>query len=140
MSDTQVVVGAGSPVGAPTARVDGRAKVTGAARYGAEHAPDGVVHAVLVQSTVPAGWITAVDTTRALRMPGVLAVLTHENAPRLTSIGRFPSRAAAQGLTPLQDDLIRFTGQPIGVVVAETLEQATDAARRVQVAYKAAPF
>jgi xanthine dehydrogenase YagR molybdenum-binding subunit len=140
MSDTQIVIGAGSPVGAPTARVDGRAKVTGAARYGAEHSPDGVVHAVLVQSTVPAGWITGIDTTRALRMPGVLAVLTHENADRLTPIGRFPSGCGAQGLTPLQDDRIRFTGQPVGVVVAETLEQATDAARRVQVAYKTAPF
>jgi xanthine dehydrogenase YagR molybdenum-binding subunit len=138
--DTQIVLGAGSPVGAPTARVDGWAKVTGAARYGAEYSPDGVVHAVLIQSTVPAGWITGVDTTRALRMPGILAVLTHENAPRLASIGRFPAGAAAQGLTPLQDGRIRFTGQPIGVVVAETLEQATDAARRVQFAYKTEPF
>src|SRR5215469_5316458 len=116
MLDTQIVVGGGSPIGAPTTRVDGRAKVTGAARYGAEHSPDGVVHAVLVQSTIPAGWITGFDTTRALRMPGVLAVLTHENAPRLTPIGRFPTGSGGQGLTPLQDDRIRFTGQPIGVV------------------------
>jgi xanthine dehydrogenase YagR molybdenum-binding subunit len=137
---SQISVGAGSPIGTATARVDGRAKVTGAARYGAEHTPDGLVHAVLVQSTVPAGWVTAVDTARAMRMPGVLAVFTHENAPRLATAKVFPEGGVSQSLVPLQDDRVRFTGQPVGLVVAETFEQATDAANHVQVSYKTAPF
>ncbi len=143
MPDTDVrpiSVGAMSPIGAATPRIDGRAKVTGAARYGAEHNPDGLAHAVLVQSTIPAGWITAIDTARASHMPGVLAVFTHENAPRLAAAKLFPQGGVAQGLTPLQDDRIRFTGQPVGVVVAETFEQATDAANQVKVSYKTAPF
>src|SRR3981081_3154100 len=103
MRATAISVGATSPIGAPTPRVDGPAKVTGAARYAAEFAPEGLVHAVLVQSTVPAGWITAIDTERALRMPGVLAVFTHENAPGLAAARMFPLGAATQGFSPLQD-------------------------------------
>lgn len=140
MPDTQISVGATSPIGTATTRVDGPAKVSGAARYAAEFAPDRLVHAVLVQSTVPAGLITAMDTERALRMPGVLAVFTHENAPRLAPASTFPHGSPSQGLTPLQDDRVRFNGQPIGVVVAETFEQATDAASQVKVSYRTAEF
>jgi xanthine dehydrogenase YagR molybdenum-binding subunit len=135
-----ISVGATSPIGAATTRVDGRAKVTGAARYTAEFAPDGLVHAVLVQSTIPAGWITAIDTQRALRMPGVLAVLTHENASGIATAKMFPLGAAAQGLAPLQDDRVRYPGQAVAVVVAETFEQATDAAGQVEVRYRTAAF
>src|SRR2546421_5687276 len=140
MPATAISVGQASPIGTPTSRVDGTAKATGTARYAADFAPHRLVHAVLVQSTVPAGWITAMDTERALRMPGVLAVFTHENAPRLAPARTFPGGGASQGLTPLQDDWVRFNGQPIGLVVAETFEQATDAAGHVDVTYRAAPF
>lgn len=143
MRDTpigQITVGPASPIGAPSTRVDGPAKVGGGARYAAEFAPDGLVHAVVVQSTVPAGWITAMDTERVLRMPGVLAVFTHENAPRLAPASTFPHGGASQGLTPLQDGRIRFNGQPVGLVVAETFEQATDAAGQVGVSYRTASF
>jgi xanthine dehydrogenase YagR molybdenum-binding subunit len=137
---SQISIGATSPIGAGIPRVDGRAKVTGMARYAAEHNPPGVAHAVLVQSTVPAGWITGIDTSRASQMRGVLAVFTHQTAPRLAPAKVFPFGTAAQGITPLQDDRIRFTGQPVGLVVAETFEQATDAASQVKVSYKTAPF
>jgi xanthine dehydrogenase YagR molybdenum-binding subunit len=136
----QISVGVASPIGTGTTRVDGPAKVTGAARYAAEFAPDGLVHAVVVQSTVPAGRIAAVDTQYALRMPGVLAVFTHENAPRLAPARTFPHGSPSQGLTPLQDDWVRFDGQLVGLVVAETFEQATDAASQVKVLYRTAPF
>jgi xanthine dehydrogenase YagR molybdenum-binding subunit len=137
---SQISVGATSPIGAAIPRVDGYAKVTGTARYAAEHNPPGLAHAVLVQSTVPAGWITAIDTSRASQMRGVLAVFTHQNAPRLAAAKVFPAGTAAQELTPLQDDRIRFTGQPVGLIVAETFEQATDAASQVKASYKTAPF
>ena len=74
MPASQISVGATSPIGAATPRVDGTAKVTGEARYAAEFTPAGLVHAVLVQSTVPAGWITAdevygANTARLLGIP-----------------------------------------------------------------------
>jgi xanthine dehydrogenase YagR molybdenum-binding subunit len=140
MPASQISVGATSPIGAATPRVDGTAKVTGEARYAAEFTPAGLVHAVLVQSTVPAGWITGIDTAQALQMRGVLAVLTHQNAPRLAAATMFPTGGVSQSLVPLQDGRVRFTGQPVGLVVAETLEQATDAANQLKIGYQAAPF
>jgi carbon-monoxide dehydrogenase large subunit len=128
-----------SAIGAPTPRVDGMAKVTGGARYAAEVAPDGLTHAVLVQSTVPAGRITRMNADLAERMPGVVAVLTHENAPRLARATRFPRGGALQGLTPLQDGRVRFDGQPVAVVVAETAALAADAAEVVAVVYDPLP-
>ena len=88
----------------------------------------------------PAGRIAAIDTDALLRMPGVIAVLSHDNAPRLSPVKRFPLDTAgwlftfgtaALTLLPLQDDRIRFAGQPVALVVAETFEQATDAANAV---------
>ncbi|MFI6502373.1 xanthine dehydrogenase family protein molybdopterin-binding subunit [Nonomuraea typhae] len=129
-----------SPIGAATGRRDGRDKVTGAARYAAEFQPEGLLHAVLVTSTVPAGVISAVDTAQAEAMPGVRLVLTHRNAARLYPAPLYPFGAAFQSLLPLQDDKVRFSGQAIGVVVADTPEQAADAATRVRVGYHTAPF
>ncbi|MFI9235702.1 xanthine dehydrogenase family protein molybdopterin-binding subunit [Streptomyces sp. NPDC053079] len=123
-------------VGAGVDRVDGPVKVSGRAIY-----PTDVVdhldlaHAVLVQSTVAAGRVTAVDTTAAEAAPGVLAVLTHTNAPRLTRGGEdlpWPPPPS-----PLQDDRIHHHGQNVAVVVAETFEQATEGARLVRVEYTA---
>src|SRR5206468_3349158 len=75
-------------IGRPIDRVDGRLKVTGAARYAAEFALPRLCHAVMVQSTVPSGRITAVDVRDAERSPGVLLVMTHLNAPQLPQRGR----------------------------------------------------
>nr|WP_206313966.1 xanthine dehydrogenase family protein molybdopterin-binding subunit [Streptomyces coryli] len=119
-------------------RVDGRLKVTGEARYAAEHDVDGAAHAVLVDASIGRGRITAVDTRAALAHPGVLRVLHHGNAPRL------PYRANSGSNNPpgrrlrvLQDDLVRFHGQPVAVVIATTLEAAQHGARLVKVRYDA---
>jgi len=126
-------------IGRPVDRVDGRAKVTGAARYAAELHPPGLVHAALVTSTIPKGRITAVDAATAERAPGVLAVFTHVNAPRLP-YRPFDERPdvdpPGEALRALQDAEVRFNGQPVGVVIAETLAQARHAATLVTVRYE----
>jgi xanthine dehydrogenase YagR molybdenum-binding subunit len=70
-------------IGKPLDRVDGRLKVTGKARYAAEHHLPGLVHGVLVGSTVARGRVAAIDTAAAEKAPGVIAVLTHRNAPAI---------------------------------------------------------
>lgn len=129
-------------VGTPVARVDGPAKVTGAARYAAELAPRDVAHAALVSSTVPKGRIAAFETRAAEKAEGVRAVITHLNAPRLPYVpfDEPPEVDPAEGepLHVLQGPEVRFSGQPIGVVVADTLEQARHAAALVRVTYTTA--
>ncbi|CAB5082175.1 xanthine dehydrogenase family protein molybdopterin-binding subunit [Burkholderia cenocepacia] len=124
--------------GQPLDRVDGVLKVTGGAHYAAEFADARLAHAVLVTSTIASGRIESIDAARARAMPGVLIVITHENAMRLPDGGRPPlSPPAGRRLTLLQDDTVRYSNEPVAVVVAETLEQATDAANAVQVRYRA---
>ncbi|MEU0786088.1 xanthine dehydrogenase family protein molybdopterin-binding subunit [Streptomyces sp. NPDC006173] len=127
---------AGGSVGAGIDRVDARPKVTGSAHYPNDYAYPGMAHAALVRSTVAAGTIRAIDTARARQAPGVLAVITHLEAPRLqrgpmTLLGPSPP-------APLQDDRILHHGQHVAVVVAETAEQARYAATLVDAAYDAA--
>lgn len=123
-----------SNVGQPLDRTDGLLKVTGQARYSAEFQVPRLVHAVLVQSTVPAGRITRVDTHVAQAMPGVLLVMTQENAPRLPNGGE-PALEPPAGrvLSLLQDDQVHYNGQPVALVVGDTLEHAQAAARMVRV-------
>ncbi|HVY08166.1 MAG TPA: xanthine dehydrogenase family protein molybdopterin-binding subunit [Burkholderiales bacterium] len=128
-----------SLIGAALDRVDGPAKVTGQARYAAEFSPSNMAYAVMVQSTIPSGRVR-VDTTRALRMPGVIYVLTHDNAPALPQKGRAAvNPPAGRILSLLQDDVVKYNGQPIAVVVADTFENAMEAAANVNVAYIAQP-
>jgi xanthine dehydrogenase YagR molybdenum-binding subunit len=126
-----------SVIGAPLDRVDGRLKVTGAATYTAEHRIAGVTHAAVAPSTIARGRITRLDTSAAQAAPGVLGVITHLNAPRLSRPRPFLLEGAAiQTLVPLQDETIHHAAQPVAVVVAETLEQAQYAARLVAVEYE----
>ncbi|HST84858.1 MAG TPA: molybdopterin cofactor-binding domain-containing protein, partial [Kineosporiaceae bacterium] len=120
-------------------RVDGRLKVTGKAKYAAEHDIDGTVHAVIVDSAVGRGRITGIDSRAALAQPGVLNVITHLNAPRLAYQPNPGSNNPVGGerLHVLQDDQIRFHGQPVAVVVAATLDAAFHAASLVEVSYHA---
>ncbi|MEV4172505.1 xanthine dehydrogenase family protein molybdopterin-binding subunit [Nonomuraea sp. NPDC049709] len=129
--------------GAPLSRVDGRLKVTGRAAYAAEQdalgAVRGAVHGVIVTSTAGKGRITGIDTAQAAAQPGVLAVISHLNAPKLPYR---PYRgdsdpASGERLHVFQDDRVRFFGQPVAVAVAETLEAAQHAASLVQVTYAA---
>jgi xanthine dehydrogenase YagR molybdenum-binding subunit len=128
-----------STIGAPVSRIDGPAKVTGGARYAAETRLPGLAHAALVTSAIPAGRIAAIDDSRARAAGGVVAVIHCGDAPRLPykPLAKRPVVDPGRGepLKVFQDAEIRFAGQPVAVVVAETPEQALHAARLVEVAY-----
>lgn len=126
-----------SLIGTAVDRVDGDLKATGRAPYTADVTLPGMTHAVLVLSTIACGRISAIDHLDASRMPGVLAVMTHLNAPRLPEGGNAIGPPAGRRLTLLQDDRVHYNRQPIAVVVAATLDQAAAAATRVKVTYEA---
>jgi xanthine dehydrogenase YagR molybdenum-binding subunit len=131
-------------IGAPLDRVDGRLKVTGAARYAAEYPLPNMAHAVIVTSTIAKGRVTSIDSSVAERMPGVLAVLTPKNAERLP--GMHASQPGAEGPAArggpamrvpslLQDNVVHYNGQPIAVVVADTFEHAMAGMQAVTARY-----
>ncbi|MEU6537734.1 xanthine dehydrogenase family protein molybdopterin-binding subunit [Streptomyces sp. NPDC047000] len=115
-------------------RVDAPAKVSGTARYPADETHPGLVHAVLVPAAVPVGRITGIDTSAALRAPGVLAVITHENAPEINDLP--PYAFGPSPRNPLADATVRHHGQYVAVVVAGTRRQAADAGRLLEIAYE----
>ncbi|MDQ6633562.1 MAG: xanthine dehydrogenase family protein molybdopterin-binding subunit [Gemmatimonadota bacterium] len=129
----EIVTGVSPSVGAPLDRVDGRLKVTGGARYSAEFPAANMAHAVIVQSSVASGRITSIDTTAAEQAPGVLRVMTHRNTEKLTGKGQ--GMLVTKALSLMQDDRVMYNGQPIALVIADTLERATDAAALVKVKY-----
>jgi xanthine dehydrogenase YagR molybdenum-binding subunit len=128
-------------IGDPLTRVDGRLKVTGAAAYSAEVEVARVAHAVLILSTVGRGRITHIDTAAARKVPGVLAVITHENVGRLPPQPDLTSKTSPTDrvLQLFQDDVVHYSNQPIGVAVADTLERARYAAGLVSVRYATEP-
>ena len=122
--------------GQPMDRIDGMLKVTGGALYASDFPQTRFAHAVLVTSTIASGTITSIDTSRAQSMPGVLLVMTYQNAMRLPNGGRSPLKPpAGRHLTLLQDNVVRYSNEPVAVVVADTLEHATDAAQRLNITY-----
>lgn len=125
-------------IGQPLARVDGRAKVTGAARYAADFNQQGQAFAVIVSATIGLGRVTRIDSAEVEGMPGVLAVITYRNAPRLPygPHKSYIDPAAGERLHVLQDDRVRFHGQPVAVVVAETLDDAERAAAALRISYE----
>jgi xanthine dehydrogenase YagR molybdenum-binding subunit len=129
-----------SLVGQGIDRVDGIAKITGAATYSGDVNLPRQAHAVLVLSSVPKGHITSIDSRAARRLPGVLHVMTFENAPRLPQGGRAAvNPPAGRVLSLLQDNEVHYNREPVGVVVAETLEQATAAATTIHPRYEESP-
>ena len=121
-------------VGTPRDRVDGRLKIMGAATYPIDVSLPGMAHAVLVQSTVTSGRIRRIAVDAAEGAPGVLAVITHLNAPKLepgpmTPLGPSP-------LPPFQSDGVLHYGQHVAMVVAETREQAQAAAALIKTTYE----
>ncbi len=125
-------------IGTATSRVDGLAKVTGAAKYAADHNVAGLAHGSVVCSTIAKGRITRLDTAAAMAVRGVLTVLTHDNRPPLPDNDQaYKDEVAPAGspFRPLYDDRILFNGQPIALVVAETPEIARFAASLVRVEY-----
>ena len=124
-------------LGVPLPRQDGPAKVTGAARYAADHVVEGMLYGVLVGAPVPAGPRRAPCALAARDVPGVTHVLTHAEMPKLAAP---PVPPAASVRVPLQDDEIRYEGEPIAVVLAQTLEAAEHAASLVQADVEPTPF
>ncbi len=124
-------------IGQPVSRVDGRQKVTGRATYAAEFDVPGYAHGAIVRSAMAKGRIASIDSTAAERAPGVIAVLSHRNAPKLAYREHKAVVDAAIGerLHVLQDDRVSHQGQPIALVIADTLERATHAATLVRVSY-----
>jgi xanthine dehydrogenase YagR molybdenum-binding subunit len=123
-------------IGQPLDRTDGLLKVTGEARYAAEFPAARLAHAVLVTSTIARGSITSIDASRAQALPGVLLVMTYQNAMKLPNGGKAPlAPPAGRHLSLLQDNQVHYSNEPVAVVVAETLEQATDAARQLRISY-----
>ena len=115
-------------VGGAMNRIDGRAKVTGTAAYAADFDLPRIACATMVQSTVAKGRIVSIRSERAAQAPGVLLVMTHENAPKLPAEGQKSQPPGDRALSLLQDDQVRYNGEPVAVVVAETFEQARYAA------------
>lgn len=130
----------GSYIGTAISRVDGRAKVTGAAKYAGEFSAPDLVYAYAVEATIPKGRILRIDTSEALGIGGVLDVLTHQNRPSMADTDRAYKDDVApekgSPYRPLYDDQIKFSGQPIALVLAEDWETAHFAASRVRIEYQ----
>lgn len=131
-------------IGTATSRVDGYAKVTGTAKYAGEFSADDLAYAAVVASTIARGRIARIDASEALRVAGVLDVLTHENRPRMAAAAQAykDDVGPEQGspFRPLYDDKVMFSGQPIALVVAEEWEIARFAATLVRVEYEKETF
>jgi xanthine dehydrogenase YagR molybdenum-binding subunit len=133
---------ADSHFGKPTSRIDGRAKVTGAAKFAAEHNVSALAHGFVVSSAMAKGRIKRIHTADALSVDGVLDVLTHEHRPKLAAAyEKYKDEVAPDGspFRPLYDDRILFNGQPIALVVADELEIARFAATLIRVEYDEEP-
>lgn len=129
-------------IGRPVSRIDGPRKVAGAAPFAAEFAIEGMVYAALAYSTVARGRIATLDVAAAEAAPGVVAVMTHLNAPRLAPPPPFlsnPKAAAGDALPVMQDDRVHWNGQPIAVVLADSQEQADHAASLIRATYAPEP-
>ena len=129
----------GSNSGQPLTRRDGVLKVTGTATYAADNHPAGHAHAVIAVSSIARGRVTSLDVAAAMAHPGVIEVITPANCPPLAldpdqKHGLFGFRFEA-----LQNDRVRYAKQPIAVVVAETLEAATEGARLLAPTYEVEP-
>jgi xanthine dehydrogenase YagR molybdenum-binding subunit len=130
-------------IGQPISRLEGYQKVTGSAKFAGEyHVPD-LLYGYVINSTITKGKITAFYTEQAKAIPGVVEVFTHENRPSTAKFDfQYADMDAPPGLVfkPLHDNEIKYNGQPIGLVVAETFELARYAASLVRVEYQQESF
>jgi xanthine dehydrogenase YagR molybdenum-binding subunit len=128
-------------IGSDLPRIDGPLKTTGQAQYAADYHFPGMVHAVAVSSTVAAGTIHTIDTSRAEKMPGVVSVLHHDNIKGLFRMapGGHGGRTS-ESRPPFEDLEVRYWGQYVALVLAETYEQALAAAAGVVVKYEVTPI
>ncbi|MEO6957739.1 MAG: xanthine dehydrogenase family protein molybdopterin-binding subunit [Antricoccus sp.] len=135
----------GPVMGQPLDRRDGVPKTTGTAHFSAEYDLPELAYAALVHASISRGTITAIDTTAAFAHDGVIDVITHLNAPKLKSPPKtlnpldLSTMAAGSTISFLNTDQVFVDGQPIAVVVADTLEAAAYAASLVKVDYVPLP-
>lgn len=126
-------------IGRPLDRIDSRAKVTGGALYSGDHGADRLAHGYLVTATIGHGRVATIDAARVRRMPGVLLVMTHENAPKQAPV---PAKAEDRHGRPkpqLVDNNVKYYGQPVALVVAQTPEAARAAGEAMDITYQREP-
>lgn len=136
------LIGNRGQIGQPKSRLDGPKKVAGAADFAADVQFDNLAFAAIVCSTIAKGRVARIEITAAERAPGVIGIITHQNAPKMAPPPCMiddPNGAAQSNLPVLQDDSVRWNGQPIAVVVAETQLQAEYASSLVRVEYETEP-
>jgi xanthine dehydrogenase YagR molybdenum-binding subunit len=129
----------GSNIGQPLTRRDGVLKVTGAARYAADNHPPGMLYAVLAVSSIARGRVTFLDLPTAKAHPDVVEVMTPANKPRLAQDPDEKTNPFMFRLDLLQNDQVRYANQPIAVVIARTLEAATEGAALLSPRYDTEP-
>ncbi len=139
MPETATHIRHGSNIGQPLTRRDGMLKVTGGARYAADNHPPGMLFAVMATSTIARGRVTSINVAAAKAHPGVIEVMVPGNAPRLARSPDERTDPFAFKLDLLQDDRVRYANQPIAVVIAETLESATEGAMLLNPTYATEP-
>jgi xanthine dehydrogenase YagR molybdenum-binding subunit len=130
-------------IGRDVRRVDGPAKVRGCARYSGEIALPDLAYAEIVGSEIASGRVISIDTSAAERAGGVDGIMTHRNTPKVNQPPLVPSLmggpAPGETFFPMQDETVHYAGQPVAMVVADTLERAQYAASLVQVSYAETP-
>ena len=129
----------GSNIGQPLTRREGILKVKGEARFAADNHPPGMLHAVLSVSSVARGRVTSLDVQAAKGHPGVVEVMTSANRPALAEDPDAKTNPFMFRLDLLQNDQVRYANQPIAVVIAETLEAATEGAALLAPRYDVLP-
>src|SRR5258708_7569634 len=129
----------GSNIGQPLTRREGVLKVTGSARYAADHHPPGMLYAALAVSTIARGRVTFLDVQAAKALPGVVEVMTPANRPALAQDPDEKTNPFMFRLDLLQSDRVRYANQPIAVVIAETLDAATEGAALLLPRYETDP-
>jgi xanthine dehydrogenase YagR molybdenum-binding subunit len=123
-------------VGLPLDRIDGRAKVTGAALYAADAPVEVPLHAVIVQSSIARGRITSIDASATRAVPGVVEVLTYQNAPRVPALPFEFTVPVQEELAPLQSADVHYDGQHVAAVIAKSFEAAREGALLLHIAYE----
>ena len=129
----------GSNIGQPLTRREGVLKVRGEARYAADNHPPGMLHAVLAVSSIARGRVSFLDVQAASNHPGVVEVMTSANRPALAEDPDAKTNPFMFRLDVLQNDQVRYANQPIAVVIAETLEAATEGAALLSPRYDVLP-
>jgi xanthine dehydrogenase YagR molybdenum-binding subunit len=128
-------------IGQPISRIDGRLKTTGGAHYTSDIPIAGIIHGVIVNSTIASGRTVSIDSSAAEQAPGVIKIFTHRNMPRMNPTPKPWSHLHPHGQSylPLQDDQILYADQPIVLVVARTHDQAAFAGTLIRVEYETQP-